>query len=95
MSGNTEILRKRLGRVALEAKEYLDLTGEDIAGALAVYCAGCMLSLNDQRETIANSMSAALPNVPYLGTFTFGEQGYLAGKNIHGNLMISVVLFGT
>jgi hypothetical protein len=94
MLGSKEALKKRLGRVAQEAKEYIDIDGREVAGALAVYCGGYMPALNGEFGSVAESMSKALPDVPYLATFSYGEQGLMAGKNIHGNLMISTVLFG-
>jgi hypothetical protein len=31
----------------------------------------------------------------FIGTFTFGEQGYLSGVgNVHGNLVNSMIIFG-
>ena len=41
-----------------------------------------------------SELQAALPGIPFLGSFTFGEQGcFPGGENRHGNLMISVLLF--
>ena len=31
----------------------------------------------------------ALAGAPFVGCFTFGEQGAMQGRNMHGNLMIS------
>ena len=36
----------------------------------------------------------AMSDAPFVGCFTFGEQGFLADRNMHGNLMISAVAFG-
>lgn len=64
-----------------------------VAGALVVYCAGCMLTVGDRMSEVPAQIGAAL-NAPFLGVFTFGEQGRLgAAANRHGNLMISVVAF--
>ena len=65
-----------------------------IAGALVVFCAGCMLQVRDRIGEIAGQIDRVLSGAPYLGVFTFGEQGcFLGGENRHGNLMISAVIF--
>lgn len=68
----------------------------DITGALIVFCAGCMLHLNkqNQMEDVSKALSETLGTIPFLGMFTFGEQGsFREDHNLHGNLMISVTLF--
>ncbi|NNJ67935.1 MAG: hypothetical protein HKP54_07825, partial [Boseongicola sp.] len=66
-----------------------------IAGALMIYCGGCMLAVQEQLDDVAAGVREALPGVPFLGVFTFGEQGVvLDGRNRHGNLMISAIVFG-
>ncbi len=52
------------------------------------------MSIQDHREEVVQGLRDALPGVPFLGAFTFGEQGcFVGGENRHGNLMISVLLF--
>jgi len=93
MQGTLDSLISRAGRVALSALETNMADSADIAGALVVYCAGCMIAVQDRLEQVVESFKAALPGVPFLGTFSFGEQGcFLNGENRHGNLMISVLL---
>ena len=54
-----------------------------------------MLAVRDRLEDVTDGIREALPGVPFLGIFTFGEQGVvLDGRNRHGNLMISAILFG-
>ena len=54
-----------------------------------------MLAVQDRLTDVTDGVAEALPNIPYLGIFTFGEQGVvLDGRNRHGNLMISAVVFG-
>jgi hypothetical protein len=54
-----------------------------------------MLAVRAEIEQVQRSLTEALPGLPYLVAFTFGEQGCFAdGYNRHGNLMISAVLFG-
>lgn len=93
MQGTIDSLISRVGRVALSALETNMADSRDIAGALVVYCAGCMLTVQQRLDEVVDSFQTALPGVPFLGTFTFGEQGcFLNGENRHGNLMISVLL---
>ncbi|WP_319549998.1 FIST N-terminal domain-containing protein [Desulfogranum marinum] len=93
MRGTVDSLISRAGRVAVAALETTQADSTDIAGALVVYCAGCMLTVQERLDEVVESFQKALPNTPFLGTFTFGEQGcFLSGENRHGNLMISVLL---
>ncbi|MFC3914435.1 FIST signal transduction protein [Pseudaeromonas sharmana] len=66
---------------------------EQIA-ALNVFCAGCMLTIHPDMEQVVTSLQTARDGVPFIGPYTFGEQGrFSGGENAHGNLMISHVLF--
>ncbi|MGR3571849.1 FIST signal transduction protein [Brevirhabdus sp.] len=94
MQGDLDGLASRAGRVADLARTAADLRPQDIAGALMVYCGGCMLATQDRMDSVVSGIAVALPQVPFLGIFTFGEQGNIMGVgNRHGNLMISCVLF--
>lgn len=96
MSGSKEQIVRRASHVVSVAADNLRLRHDtEPAAALLVYCAGCMLVIRDQIQQVQQSLSATLPDIPYLVAFTFGEQGCFAdGYNRHGNLMISAVLFG-
>jgi hypothetical protein len=95
MAGTRTSLITRAGRVAQAALDTGNVTTEEISGALVIYCAGCMLTVQDQMEVVAAGLRDTLNDKPFLGTFTFGEQGcFTGGENYHGNLMISVVVFG-
>ncbi len=94
MHGDSNALVSRAGRVASEALARASLTRDQIAGALVIYCAGCMLSVRERMPEVVAGLREELGDVPFLGAFTFGEQGcFLGGENRHGNLMISVTLF--
>jgi hypothetical protein len=95
MHGSIDNLLSRAGRVAVSALETYAAKPQDIAGALVVYCAGCMLTVQGRLDEVVDGLRVALPDVPFLGVHTYGEQGcFVGGENRHGNLMISVLLFG-
>jgi len=94
MSGTREGLVSRPGQITRSALETSRLTPLQISGALVTYCAGCILTVQDQMFQVAAEIRNALGGKPFLGSFTFGEQGcFLGGENHHGNLMFSIVLF--
>ena len=95
MEGDEDNLVQRAGRVAENALEMARLDKDSIAGALVIYCAGCMLTVQERMPEVAEGLRTVLGDKPFLGSFTFGEQGcFIGGSNHHGNLMISVVVFG-
>lgn len=94
MQGAPDQLTQRAGKVAALAAESGQLAPDRIAGALMVYCGGCMLAVQDRLSDVSDGVRAALPDVPFMGVYTFGEQGMVrGGKNRHGNLMISAIVF--
>ncbi len=95
MSGSVDSLTSRAGRVAADALSSGGMDAGRISGALAIYCAGCMLAVRSEMDKVVSSINEVLDGQPFLGAFTFGEQGcFLTGQNQHGNLMISFVVFG-
>jgi len=93
MEGSEASLVNRAERVACNSREQLGNT--PAAGALMVYCGGCMLALPDRMNEVATGVSESLGGMPFLGVFSFGEQGeMLDGVSAHGNLMISCTTFG-
>lgn len=93
MSGTTEMLVSRAGRVVDSANDH-DKNTCDPIGGLAIYCAGCMLHVSDSLHSVAANMRLSMHHAPFICPFTFGEQGqFLGGEIAHGNLMISAVLF--
>lgn len=94
MTGSAESLVRRAGRVAALAAGQGGIEGRDIAGALVIFCGGCMLAVRERMDEVAAEVDSALGGAPSLGIFTFGEQGPVLGeRNRHGNLMISCVAF--
>ncbi len=94
MEGTEESLVSRAARIASLSRE--QLAGGDIGGALMIYCGGCMLAIEHRIGEVPQGVSRALDGAPFLGVFSFGEQGEtLNGCSEHGNLMISCITFGT
>ncbi len=93
MSGSEDSLVERAGRIAASSREQLR---GSISGALMIYCGGCMLSVTQRMDEGARNVTQELDGAPFLGVFSFGEQGEtLCGDSEHGNLMISCITFGT
>lgn len=93
MSGSGDSLVERASRIAISSREQLE---DGVSGALMIYCGGCMLSVTDRMDEVALGVADALDGAPFLGVFSFGEQGEtLCGDSEHGNLMISCITFGT
>ncbi len=96
MHGSVDTLVTRARRVVHSAISDGSIKENTISGAMIVYCAGCMLTVQDQMEQVVDELNQELVGAPFLGTFTFGEQGcFVGGENHHGNLMISAVIFGS
>lgn len=94
MAGSQLDLIARSGVVARHALKKGSLAPEQVAGGLVIFCAGCMLAIQDRMEEVVANIREALGENPFLGAFTFGEQGcFVDGANYHGNLMMSVIVF--
>lgn len=96
MRGNEDLLLNRAAQVAeISSKQLQTIYSVAPQAGLVIFCAGCMLAVDKTAADIAKEIKRALPNIPFIGGFTFGEQGRFAdGVNRHGNLMISCVTFG-
>jgi hypothetical protein len=95
MAGSQLDLIARSGVVARHALKKGGLSPDQVAGGLVIFCAGCMLAIQDRMEEVVANIRKALGGNPFLGAFTFGEQGcFVDGANYHGNLMMSVIVFG-
>lgn len=93
MKGHKDQLVERAGKVASAAAATLNGGAENLAGGLIVYCAGCMLAVDEEMPNVATAVSESFKGQPFLGCFTFGEQGAMLDHNVHGNLMISAIAF--
>jgi hypothetical protein len=94
MRGHRRQLVARAGRVVEYARMKLPGEAPAIAGAIMVYCGGCKLAIGDDISAVATTVNRSLEDAPFIGCFTFGEQGFLRDCNVHGNLMISALVFG-
>lgn len=96
MTGTKNGLKTRIKRVLHLAKEnYSLLSHNKPKGAFIVYCAGCFLAIQNEIQDVLDAIHTELPTEPFLGMFSFGEQGCMfGGENRHGNLMISAIIFG-
>ncbi len=94
MSGSIDSLTERAGRTAALARSTAESDGGEIAGALMIYCGGCMLAVRESLGDVIRGVNDALGDAPFVGAFTFGEQGPILNTgNRHGNLMISCIVF--
>lgn len=93
MKGDRQRLVDRAGRVAGQALGTLPAGHAGAAGALVVYCGGCKLAVGEDIARVSQAVVQSLGDVPFIGCFTFGEQGQLIDRNRHGNLMVSAVVF--
>ena len=94
MTGTVKGLTERAGRVAALARAAGRMESDPIRGALMIYCGGCMMTVRDSLPEVVQGVNDALGGAPFLGAFTFGEQGAILGTgNRHGNLMISCIVF--
>jgi hypothetical protein len=94
MSGTIDSLINRASRVVNSAIELARADKEAIKGALVIYCAGCLLTVGDKIDEVSQGLNVALNNQPFVGAYTLGEQGcFEEGVNMHGNLMISALVF--
>eukprot|EP00929_Paragymnodinium_shiwhaense_P024960 TRINITY_DN15212_c0_g2_i1.p1 TRINITY_DN15212_c0_g2~~TRINITY_DN15212_c0_g2_i1.p1 ORF type:complete len:1213 (-),score=242.25 TRINITY_DN15212_c0_g2_i1:277-3915(-) len=72
-----------------------------VAGALQVYCAGCMMGLNsgadglEQMRRLSVALSGVYGGRPFMAIHPFGEQGFYPSKqrSMQANLMWSSMVF--
>lgn len=95
MRGSPESLVQRAGVVVKDACANGGWAGAGARGGLVIYCGGCMLHVRERMTEVADQIVAAMDGAPFLGAFTFGEQGPIIDScSRHGNLMVSALTFG-
>lgn len=71
------------------------LTPANLKAVLLVYCAGCMLAIDQATSSMVGAVQSVSGKAPVVGAFHFGEQGcHAPGKPEHGNLMTGALLLG-
>lgn len=96
LAGNPTELAEKAGEVVAEAVAHILAQGQLPSAAVIVFCGGCMLAIPEKMALVLQGIRRQLPELPFVVTFTFGEQGFFAdGTNRHGNLMVSAVVFGS
>ena len=95
MHGDWELLLNRALTTPLKALESESLSKEDVSFGIYTYCGGTMLAIpEEERPKIPVLVKTAIGDAPFIGTFTFGEQGHIRGVgNLHGNLVNSMIVF--
>ncbi len=92
MAGSIENLVRRAPRIARQSRDALGPRA--VAGALVICCAAHMRAVQDGMQNIVAELNATLRGAPFLGVFTYGEQGEMPNYGIrHANLMISCTAF--
>lgn len=95
MQGTPESLSTRAGRVAAAAVDAAAFRARQVEGAMVLFCAGCMLAVQDRIHDTQKGLNDTFQGAPFLCSFTLGEQGcFIGGENRHGNLMIATLVFG-
>lgn len=96
VAGNQQELALKAGAVVAESCRQLLETGALPSGGVIVFCAGSMLAIRPHVAEVLRHVRRQLPELPFVVTFTFGEQGtFVDGQSRHGNLMISATVFGS
>ncbi len=95
MHGDWELLLNRALTTSTKALESEGLSKEDVSFGVYTYCAGTVLAIpEDERPKMPVLVKTAIGDAPFIGTFTFGEQGHIRGVgNLHGNLVNSMIVF--
>lgn len=91
--GSWNILLNRIGVLPQQAKE--GKSDMAVSAGLLVCCEGVLKSIPlEQRGQMATLINRTMGDVPWIGMFTWGEQGNFVGVgNYHGNLLTSFTLF--
>jgi len=91
--GSWNILLNRIGVLGQQARRSQPELRP--AAGLFICCEGVLKNIPPaQRDQMAYLMNRSLGDVPWIGSFTWGEEGNFPGcGNYHGNLTTSLTLF--
>ncbi len=94
--GDWQLLMNRAYTIPIKALTRGGIAKNGIGFAIYTFCAGTLLAIpGNERWKMPKLMKNVLGDIPFIGTFTFGEQGYLPGVgNVHANLVSSIVIIG-
>ncbi|NAT10678.1 hypothetical protein C4E22_03900 [ANME-1 cluster archaeon AG-394-G06] len=94
MHGDWELILNRALTTPTKALESEALSKDDVSFGIYTYCAGSMLAIpEEERPKMPALVKTAIGDAPFIGTFTFGEQGHIPGiGNVHENLVNSMVV---
>ena len=94
LHGEWDILLNRSQTTPSKALEEFKIKKGEAFFALYTYCAGNMLAIpEEERPKMPLLVKGTIGDIPFIGTFTFGEQGLVPGiGNHHGNLVNSIIL---
>lgn len=81
--------------VAIMARTDGRIAPGEVAGTLFICCASTHMVLERRVGGFIPMVNRVLNSAPFLGAFTFGEQGFIPGLgNRHQNLINSMIVFG-
>ena len=94
MHGDWELLLNRAKTTPHKLMDNKELINKKPLFGIYTFCGGSLLGIpEDQRFRLSGFVNEELNGIPFIGTFTFGEQGPLGIVNHHGNLANSLILF--
>jgi len=95
MHGTWEILLNRGQTTPSEALKRGDIERGEVAFGVYTFCAGTLLAIPEKERDKLPLLVQQTIDAPFIGTFTFGEQGFIEGiGNVHENLANSIVVMG-
>ncbi len=95
MHGTWEILLNRGQTTPAKALKKGNIEKGEAAFGIYTFCAGTLLAIPENEREKLPLLVEQTVDVPFIGTFTFGEQGFIEGVgNIHENLANSMVIIG-
>jgi len=95
MHGTWEILLNRGQTTPAKALEKGNIEKGETAFGIYIFCAGTLLAIPENERDKLPLLVGQTIGAPFIGTFTFGEQGFIEGVgNVHENLANSIVVVG-
>lgn len=95
--GSWNILLNRFAQMPRQAMSEGAAAGQNITpvAGLFTYCGGALDTIpREHRGNMGSLVSQSMGDLPWLGVFSWGEQGHIRGLgNLHGNEMATTLLF--